>query len=387
MTGGGNQPAAPWRQPALVALLLIQAAFLAKYGERIAGPTAAIIGCVLISAAFLVPAAWRVSIAWRHGPWIIAFWVAVCMAVLAAVPPWSFQVDRWDAVVYWWEALLRGDFPYSARTRMWGFPSPLPALQVVFAPFALWGDLAWATLAAWAACVAWVWRRTGALRLPQIALALLAPPVLWEIACRSTLLVNALLLLLFLGSTRQLLARPSLAGALTGLLLSTRLAMVVPLLGWGVGLWRLGHLRPATIARAAWPALLVFGITLSPLWLFWDMDAWTRDNPFAHHNRHMPMLGTALLLSLSLVLGAGRPRRVLANAAWVMLGFGVLYCANAVLSHGWQAAWYGHRADISYLLFAWPFLWTCLAIPEPATDAALPLSRDAAARTSTPRRA
>ena len=354
------KPRAGWlaHPPATFALLSIQAIFLLKYGERIAGFWPAAAASAAISAAFLWPPLWRMRIGCRWRWWVLAAW-ALCLAVaLHRFTPQHFQVDRWDAVYYWWQALLRGEFPYSARTRFDGFPSPLPFLQVVLAPFALGVDLAWATLLGWGSWVAWIWRRAGSVALPHLMLALLAPPVLWEIMCRSTLFVNSLLFMAFLWLSLTARRTPIVLGGCAGLLLSTRLAFAVPLAGWGLTelASRRHNLRQMIVIGLC--ALVVFGLTLLPLWMAWGGDAFRMHNPFGHHQRHMPLIGTAFLLSLSLALGWLRPQRPVQNASWVVLGFGILYCINAVATFGWHQAWYAHNADISYFLFAWPLMWT-----------------------------
>jgi len=369
----------PGLAPAVIALLLIQAIFLVKYGERAVGFWPAVLGAVAVSAAFVWEPPWRIRISsnWR---WLVlALWSLGLALALHRIPPTHFQVDRWDCVVYWWDALLRGEFPYSARTRFNGFPSPLPFLQLVMAPFALWGDLAWATLLAWGLWVAWIWRRAGSLALPQLVLALLAPPVLWEILGRSTLVVNSLLLMLFLWLALPPTRSQAAVGAMAGLLLSTRLAFAVPLAGWGLAEAIRGRRNLRQLIVIGICALASFGLTLSPLWLGWNIDQWRAHNPFAHHQLHMPWIGTAALLSLSLALAWRRPDRQFHNAAWVLLSFGVLFCFNAILKYGWQEAWYGHRADISYLLFAWPLLWT---YPFCASLQHAPLRQSAADRLS-----
>lgn len=346
------------RSPALIALLLIQAVFLIKYGERAVGLWPALLGTVALSAAFFWPPLWRIRLAGKWRWPLLALWSLGLAMVLHWYPPWQFQVDRWDAVVYWWQALLRGDFPYSARTRFDGFPSPLPFLQLVLAPFALWGDLAWATLVAWSLWVARIWRRAESFPLPHLVLALLAPPVLWEVMCRSTLMINSVLWMLFLWFALPSKRSSAALGSLAGLLLSTRLAFAVPLAGWGLAEWisRRRNVRNLTIIGVA--TLAAFSLTLAPLWLGWAAEQWQIHNPFGHQQRHMPWPGTVALLGLSLGLAWRHPGRQFHNSAWVLLAFGVLFCLNAILMHGWQAAWYGSRADISYLLFAWPLLWT-----------------------------
>lgn len=348
----------PAHAPGSIVLLLIQAVFLVKYGERAVGLWPAMLGAVAVSAVLAWPPLWRVHIpgTWRWP--VLALWSIGLAVALLRLAPSQFQVDRWDAIVYCWQALLDGRFPYSARTRFGGFPSPLPFLQLLLAPFALWGELAWATLLAWGLWVAWIWRRAGSLALPQIILALLAPPVLWEVMCRSTLVVNSVLWILFLGFALPPKRSGVALGSLAGLLASTRLAFVVPLAGWCLA-ELIGRRRdPRDLVVIGLAALAAFCLTLAPLWLGWPADSWHHHNPFGHHQSHMPWPGTAALLGLSLALAWRWPERSFRNSVWVLLGFGVLFCLNAVLVHGWHGAWYGNRADISYLLFAWPALWT-----------------------------
>jgi len=147
---------------------------------------------------------------------------------------WSVKVDRWSALAFWSENLKNGRFPYGTPTHLGGYATPLPIWQLFHFPFYLMGDTAygqWFCLFIFFAAL-FHWRtkmNVGGI----IILLALSPGFWWEIAVRSDLLCNMLLLFVFLTAQFYNPAfwnkHKILTAAITGLFLCTKMFVAIPL--------------------------------------------------------------------------------------------------------------------------------------------------------------
>jgi hypothetical protein len=147
---------------------------------------------------------------------------------------WSVKVDRWSALAFWSENLKNGIFPYGTPTHLGGYASPFPVWQLFHFPFYLLGDTAygqWFCLLVFFVAL-FRWRTKMNIGGILILLAL-SPGFWWEIAVRSDLLCNMLLVFVFL--TAQFYysdfwnKHKISTAAITGLFLCTRLFVAIPL--------------------------------------------------------------------------------------------------------------------------------------------------------------
>ena len=169
------------------------------------------------------------------------FFLIVAFAILLFVlflwhhiDRWSVKVDRWSALAFWSESLKNGRFPYGAPTHLGGYASPFPVWQLFHFPFYLLGDTAYGQLF----CLSvffiflYLWRTKIDIGGIIILLAL-SPGFWWEIAVRSDLLCNMLLVFVFLTAQFYYSAfgdkHKILTGAIAGFFLCTRLFVGIPL--------------------------------------------------------------------------------------------------------------------------------------------------------------
>ena len=151
------------------------------------------------------------------------------------IDKWSVDVDRWSALAFWSENLKNGNYPYGTPTHLGGYASPFPVWQLFHFPFYLLGDTAYGQLF----CLLgffislFCWRTK--INIGGITLLLaLSPAFWWEIAVRSDLLCNMLLLFVFL--TAQFYyskfwdKHKILTAAIVGLFLCTKMLVSIPLL-------------------------------------------------------------------------------------------------------------------------------------------------------------
>ena len=154
--------------------------------------------------------------------------------LLHHIDRWSVKVDRWSALAFWSESLKNGHLTYETSTHLGGHASPFPVWQLFHFPFYLMGDTAYGQLFCLLIFfIALFYWRTKMNIGGIILLLALSPGFWWEIAVRSDLLSNILLLFVFLTALFFCSAfwdkHIILTAAITGFFLCTRLFVAIPL--------------------------------------------------------------------------------------------------------------------------------------------------------------
>ena len=168
------------------------------------------------------------------------FLILACAILLSAlflwhyIDRWSIDVDRWSALAFWSENLKHGRFPYGTPTHLNTYASPFPIWQLFHFPFYLLGDTAYGQWLCLLIFFIFLFRWRTKMNIGGIILLLALSPGFWrEIAVRSDLLCNMLLLFVFLSAQFYCSAywdkHKILAAAITGLFLCTKLLVAIPL--------------------------------------------------------------------------------------------------------------------------------------------------------------
>ena len=168
------------------------------------------------------------------------FLILACLILLLAlflwhyVDRWSVKVDRWSALAFWSENLKNGRFPYGTPTHLNTYASPFPVWQLFHFPFYLLGDTAYGQLFCLLIFFFLLFRWRTKINIGGILLLLaLSPGFWWEIAVRSDLLCNMLLLFVFLTAQFYYSAfwkrHKIFTAAIVGLFLCTKMLVTIPL--------------------------------------------------------------------------------------------------------------------------------------------------------------
>jgi len=154
--------------------------------------------------------------------------------LLHHIDRWSVRVDRWSALAFWSESLKNGHYTYGTPTHLGGYASPFPIWQLFHFPFYLIGDTGYGQLFCLLVFfISLFYWRTKVNIGGIILLLALSPGFWWEVAVRSDLLSNMLLLFVFL--TAQFYCsefwgkHKILTAAIIGFFLCTRLFVAIPL--------------------------------------------------------------------------------------------------------------------------------------------------------------
>jgi len=368
-----------------VALVGANVLVLAKYGPRTGVPaqvlTAAYLGIVAFGAfvarrRFVSASRWRSVLFWT----IVALSAVVYLFVLDRIPPHSLRVDRWSAMTSFNERLLAGQYPYEARTHLGSRVSGLPMLFALALPFQWAGDVGYLQvflLVVFAVVCQRQWGRRYDLAWPLLLLVA-SPAYAWEVAARSDLTSNAVVAVLFVflcehWRGHKTPARMAGIGVLGGLVASTRLVLVVPMVVYFVGYFG-PHDRKAA-AVAAGVSLAAFAATLAPF-VIWDARLFLANNPLAWQIALVPVTvqGAAVAASVAAGLSTGSLEAKCGAAGLIVVAATLASFSISASTAGVERTLTGSLFDISYFDLALPFLAVPLLFAYP-----VPEGRDASA--------
>lgn len=348
-------------------VLAVQAIFALRYAGSALGTPAGVIAAIGATAATaMVPVVvGRLPARLLTGRlYVAALAVASALAIVCwvLVDPESIDVDRWSAITGFWDALRDGRFPYEGRSHIGNNSGQFPFFFWLVGPISVAPDGGVLPLGTVLATAWWVWRRADPDRraaFTVLALLLTNLAVWWEIVVRSNLFFNAALCLpivIALVCTPPVApARAAWWGAASGLVLSTRSIVAVPLVAAA---------SSAFVWRRRWALAVVFGLaalgafvaTFVPL-LPWGLDALSGpDSPFEFQSVFVPAPALAFGMALC-VVWAGRAdddRTAGARVAVLVAALSAVFLVGDLLEEG-RGSFYGGGAEISYLCLALPF--------------------------------
>ena len=358
----------PW---AVLMFCAINTLFVAKYTSRFTGwwPLVAIAFFVLLLIASTFAVSIRHSFHKKKKQVYVAFAV-VAVAFLAlqySINPMTVQVDRWSAIDSFLSFLLSGRYPYAAPTHLGGYGSPLPVWQILHLPFFLWGNVGLSLLVCLGLFISAIRYYWGSSKAMVCLLLMVLSPAFWfEVAVRSDLLANFLLVAAWccwLRERKHYSKRWFAISLVTGLFLSTRLSTIIPI---GMVL-----LRP--YMTLTWPkktgsvavALLTAALTVLPFLLWGGSQFFSELGPFALQTRQGHPADFAIFLPLGIWLTyqwkstAQMGRNIAAMLCALVI---VTFAHNMLASGNYQL--FSATYDISYFCMALPFVILSLSMTE-----------------------
>lgn len=291
--------------------------------------------------------------------------------ILAAVvitelylPLSSLNVDRWSVISSFWQALENGRYPYGARSHMGNPPGPMPIYFLMAYPFYRIGALSLLAAVGYCLVLGWCYRQEKPINgLIPAFLLLTSPFVYWEIATRSNIFTFSVLVLMglewFNRLPKQYFNKVTLLNAAyLGLILATRSVFVLAYLVYGLSSLRRRIISWSAVIPYLLVALLCFLLPFGPFVIVWT-EAFLQINPFLVQSG---FLLPAYFVPIFLLLAAASGWWLsITNPASLIVGivlFGCLglYALYHLLEGGAAGALFGSAVDISYFLFAAPFL-------------------------------
>ena len=359
----------------VILYLAINTLFVLKYVGRISLQLA-----LLAAGGYIVMFCLAGWLAKRYGnhlsPSRRGLLLAMGVAILALsfvqyrIDPYSLRVDRWSAIHHFLDYLFQGHYPYAASTHLSGYGSPFPFWQIFHIPFYLLGNVGLSVfvgLLTFVGCLWLLWNVRAAFW--AFVLLLCSPCFLYEVAVRSDLMTNFLLVCALLCvAIRYRVSFDShyLWIALTlGLLMSTRLSAVIPL-----GIYYLRN-----YLKARWPVklffpivvLLTFLVTFLPFYL-WNSDQLLSSphSPFILQSRQVHISDFLLFIPLGIWLALfwrSVSRLMVHIAVFLIVLVVVTFAHKMYLYDNWSEL-FSSAYDITYFNMAIPFLIVSLLPQE-----------------------
>lgn len=285
------------------------------------------------------------------------------------IDPYSIKVDRWSAIHGFLQNLLNGEYPYSAQTHLGGYGSPFPVWQVFHLPFYLLGNVGWSFLPVFLLFLHSFRLNHGATQSLKAGMLLLASPAFaYEVMVRSDLLTNFLFVAAIIGYFIHYgisIEKHKWFIALTcGLLLSTRLAAVIP---FCMLYFRESLQSKKNVFFVLIPvSLAVFGATFLP---FVFNEEFATFNPFVLQTRqgHVADLLCLILIGILLALThRQRPQRYYLHTALLLFLLVFITFLHTMAQWGLWDKLFTSVFDITYFDMSLPFFVSSIAVGSQA---------------------
>jgi hypothetical protein len=294
---------------------------------------------------------------------VIVLYAAATIISFLLIVPLKIQVDRWSVITSFWDCFFSGKFPYSAVSHHGNAPGPFPVYFLFALPFYLLGEIGFYSLSGFLLLerIIFVQYKETRDRVLGSILLMASTAVLWELLCRSTVLINGVIIALYL----QWIVKKEFvrtmdfvwAGAVGGLLLATRGLAVIPM-ATAYAFVFLKNPQWKNLVVFAVTFLLCFAATLFPF-VLWDYDLFMAQGPFAlQAGLTKSPFATLFIVTASFSWGFFLKNTVdlfRVIAFMIFLAVSTSFAFN-ISEFGWEVAFRESRMDISYYLFAFPFL-------------------------------
>lgn len=275
----------------------------------------------------------------------------------------TLNVDRWSVISSFWEQTFSGQYPYNAQSHMGNYPAPLPFYFVLALPFNLLGEIGYLSLAGILILAIFLRKFLSTQNsVGALVILFLSVSVFWEISTRSTILINGILFMVYLfwlgkvnfEDTKQYW----LSAIIGGLLLSTRTIFALALVIYVVYLFKSKEVALKTLIT--W-SLIIAGVlllTFLPLLVFYTPEFLIR-NPFNVQTDHLfPFNISVIFIALSMIAGfiCSRKQDLVFYIASIFVIVLITYFYLCIQRYGFTDAYFKSGIDLSYMLFAFPFL-------------------------------
>ncbi len=353
----------------LIIIVLVNIAFFIKYLER---STPYYIPLAVLYAILYLPL-YSCRNAVRSSEWlnktislglILAYFV-FSVFLFYKIPQESLNVDRYSVISSFWECFFKAEYVYSAKSHLGNLPGPMPFYFILALPFYLTGELGYFSLCGLLvfALLLYYSRVDSKAQLSGILLLVSSAFYLWEVIARSNLFLNSSLILFsivfFMASLewkRQY--HILLQGIVIGLLLSTRNVLIIPYIVLFLYSFKNHIYKLLDFIKIGLVAALAFCLTFIPFVLN-HFSAFLEVNPFIIQSSFLMPTELSLVcigITFSSYYFVRKMDDVYFYGGIFLFLCIFVYFLYQCIVHGFQSAFFGSRADISYFILCTPFL-------------------------------
>ncbi len=348
-------------------LLLLNFIFAFKYISRINDHALLISICYISFLIFIFVLSKKVDFRFLKNN--VFFYSFVALYTIAHIVLFHYikietlNVDRWSVISSFWEQAFNGQYPYNAQSHMGNYPAPLPFYFILALPFDLISEIGY--LAILGIIIFAVFLRNNlspAGSFGSLFILLLSVSVFWEISVRSTILINTILFMLYLFGLEkvdfEIKKQYWTSAIIGGLLLSTRTIFALPMVIYVVFLFKSKEVSLQSLIGWSLIALGTLILTFLPLFIFFLPEFIVR-NPFNVQTDHLfPFNISLVFIVLSIIFGfiCSKKREILYYTSGIFVLVLITYFFLFIHRYGFMYAYLKSNIDISYMLFAFPFL-------------------------------
>lgn len=295
-------------------------------------------------------------------PWILVSGILlISMAFFFLYPQNLLRVDRFEMINLFWDNWFSNKCPYCPRTEGTNIPGPFPFYFYLAFPFYIINETGYLSLLGVITFVAMLKlsNNKNKISYPLVLILLSCPAVIYEIAGRSTVFLNSVLILiimLYLNDNKlKTWQNVLITGILTGLLLSTRsLSFLFVFLSY-LFFYQKNFFEKKVFLSGVL-SLIVFAVTFIPILLVCK-DIFPANNPFVVQSSLVPTTYIGIIGIISFFITITLKR--FATFCW----FSGIICITLFISYlslfvknGLINSIIESNVDISYVTFSIPFL-------------------------------
>jgi hypothetical protein len=361
----------------LASLVFINFVFAWKYLDRITNYSllASIVYCLIFLGGyiFIKRTNWKPKVYGILTSVLLGGFLILSAVIFAKIEPLSVEVDRWSVITSFWDTAFTGDYPYFAKSHRNAPPGPMPIYFLLALPAYLIGEIGLIPLFGIVWFLVTVARKNSLKNLLIGTFLVLASlPTIYEVMVRSTVFVNSALVLSLLIYLRDFNFKNKghfiATAIIAGLLLSTR--MVYGLTYALTLIYALSEKKITFKKAFVWGLIcsLTFAATFAPLLALFPSE-FPEVNPFTIQGTYsMEPFWQPIFLALAILGGfiVKDKMKMIAFNGFLMFDIIFIYVVYTLIIMGTGSYWDG-SIDISYLVFASPFLIYYLCAPTPTT--------------------
>jgi hypothetical protein len=293
--------------------------------------------------------------------------------VFQKIPQNSLKVDRWSVMASFWDNYFCSEYVYFGKSHNGNLPGPMPFYFVLALPFYWLKEFGYLSLLGFILFLAILkyLRASSTTILVALVLVVLSSSYHWEVVSRSNIFLNSSLMLFgivfFLKSIqKKMLSNVCLNGILFGLVLSTRNVLIIPLIILFLFVLKFRLISWREIMVLSLITLLTFSATFIPF-VYNHFAEFLQMNPFVIQSSFLLPKQISFLLVLVSFLSyfiVNKPSDVIFYSGMMLLITIFSYFIYQIYQYGFQNAYFGSFADISYIILSAPFFLFHFLVPK-----------------------
>lgn len=343
---------------------LINLLFIGKYATRLseeAGLICSVIYLIFISSIAYI--FYNKKISTPKSFVIIGIIITTIISVIGLIyiPVESINVDRWEMIDVFWNAITDGKYPYLEFGR-WCSPSGMPFYFILCYPFYIIGEVGIISIFALILILCIYYHRYNYKGLSFATILLITSPAIYfEIFARSTIFFNSIIFFIYFLSLKNLNPSNSkkfyLSAIICGLILSTRTIFAIPIMIFCI--YSLFQRKIKFSKLLKWIATVIISFTLPilPFYLSFPNE-FSQCNPFILQGNTLLPFNEIIIIVIATLVTSIRCttfHNVCILSTISILATIIWFLFKIISVQGIDCIIYGN-ADFSYLIFCIPFI-------------------------------